>query len=156
MIGGGENVEITRKRRNASREKTRGGQEGQKRRRWPGIFALSSRARGLITGTRGVIFPPSPPPSTLSSAPSFRYRPSTFFLSEGSFSQPSLFSSSAALFALLECDRRRSSTTGQEEGGWSNGGEVCNQPPRRWWYIPLSILPRSHASRRCAVEEEQR
>lgn len=53
---GGEGLEITRKRRNASREKT----GGQKRPRWPGIFALSSRARGLITGTRGVIFSPSP------------------------------------------------------------------------------------------------
>lgn len=62
MVGGREErvvvggVKITRKRRNASHGKT----GGQKRRRWPGIFALSSRARVLITGTRGVIFSPSP------------------------------------------------------------------------------------------------
>ena len=53
VVGG---VKITRKRRNASHGKT----GAQKRRRWPGIFALSSRARVLITGTRGVIFSPSP------------------------------------------------------------------------------------------------
>lgn len=109
MVGGREErvvvggVKITRKRRNASHGKT----GGQKRRRWPGIFALSSRARVLITGTRGVIFSPSPILAS-SLPPSFSGLVLAAFLSP-----PSFFF--ATLFALLECDRRCSSTMEPED-----------------------------------------